>query len=103
MDRFIYLPEYRVIICKECKYAVLPSHIDAHFTQEDHKLEKDERRRIAEEVASVDGLISNEEVLRRGEFPFPPATSRPIKELAAPKKDGLCCMFEVAGKTCNYI
>jgi hypothetical protein len=31
MDRFIHLPEFRVIICKECKYAVLLSHINAHF------------------------------------------------------------------------
>jgi hypothetical protein len=63
MDRFIHLPEFRVIICKECKYAVLPSHIMAHLAGKPHRLEVDERRRIADTVAEVDGLITNEEVL----------------------------------------
>jgi hypothetical protein len=64
MDRFIHLPNFRVIVCKECKYAVLPSHINMHFAGKPHKLEVDERRKIADEVAEVNGLITNEEVLR---------------------------------------
>lgn len=86
MDRFIHLAEFRVIICRECKYAVLPSHINTHFAGKPDNLEVDERRKIADEVAEVNGLITNEEVLRQSEFPFLAATSKPIEGLAALKR-----------------
>jgi RecQ family ATP-dependent DNA helicase len=104
MEYFTHLPDFQVIICKECQHAVLPSHIDAHFVAKpQHGLEKDERRRIAEEIAEVDGLIGNEETLRRCEFPFPPPTSKPITVLAEPMKGYIQCTFETAGKVCQYI
>jgi hypothetical protein len=67
MDEFIHLPELRVIVCKTCKYAVLPSNIDAHFTpKHPHGFTKDARWRIIAEVARIGGLIRNEEALQRG-------------------------------------
>jgi hypothetical protein len=103
MDRFIHLPEFRVIICKECKYAVLPSHINAHFAGKPYRLEVDERRRIAEEVAEVNRLITNEEVLRRSEFPFPAATSKLIEALATPKRGMLQYGLEAIHGAYRYI
>jgi hypothetical protein len=91
MDRFIHLPEFRITICKECRYAVLPSHINTHFTGGPHRLEKNERRRIVEEVAKVSGLIADEEALSQSGFLFPAATSKPIEGLAAPKRGMLQC------------
>ena len=65
MDQFIHLPEFRVIICKKYKYAVLPSQINAHFTpKRPHGFMKQERERIAKELIKVDGLILNEEALK---------------------------------------
>lgn len=46
----------------------------------------DKRRKIADEVAEVNGLITNEEALHRSEFLFLIATSKPIQGLAAPKR-----------------
>ena len=87
-----------MIICKECQHAVLPSQIDAQFAANpQHGLEKEEQQRIANEIAEIDRLISNEETLRQCEFPFLLATSKPIEGLAAPQKDGLQC------KVCQYI
>ncbi|KAH7383389.1 hypothetical protein BKA64DRAFT_646577 [Cadophora sp. MPI-SDFR-AT-0126] len=86
MDRFIYLPEFRVVICKEC---------------EPYKLDRTERRRIADEIAEVNGLIGNEEALRRWEFPFPPPTSSPVEGLAKPKIGGFQCSLGVGGLGCN--
>jgi hypothetical protein len=103
MDRFIHLPEFRVIICKECKYVVLPSHINTHFAGKPYNLDVSERRRIADEVAEVNRLITNEEVLRRSEFPFPAATSKPIEGLATPKRGMLQCTFEDIRGVCRYI
>ena len=30
MDYLIHLPVFRIVVCQECKYGVLPSHIDTH-------------------------------------------------------------------------
>ncbi|KAG4427745.1 hypothetical protein IFR05_016773 [Cadophora sp. M221] len=68
-----------------------------------HKLEPPERRRIANEVAEADGLIGNEEALRRWDFPFPPPTSSPVEGLAKPRTGGLQCTLEAAGKVCGVI
>jgi hypothetical protein len=74
-----------VIIYKKCKYAVLPSQIDAHFTPPRlHGFVKRERERITQEVAKVDGLILDEEVLKQCEFPFPVHIAEPIPALQAP-------------------
>ena len=92
MDQFIHLPEFYIVVCRECKYTVLPSHIDIHFTTKPHKLDKKERQRIAEEVAEINGLIGNEETLKRSEFPFLLATSLPIAALAKLEENGLQCI-----------
>ncbi|KFY68109.1 hypothetical protein V496_01286 [Pseudogymnoascus sp. VKM F-4515 (FW-2607)] len=87
MEHFIHLLEFQVIICKKCKYCVLPSHIDTHFASKAHKLERNERRRIADEVAEINGLIGNEETLAR----------------RLPEENALQCTLPIAGEPCTYI
>jgi hypothetical protein len=105
MDQFIHLPEFRVIICKKCQYAVLPSQIDSHFTpKRPHGYKKEERRRIIGRVAEIDNLIQDEEALKQCEFTFPLDTVEPITALAAPQVNGFRCTFEVPEKgTCPYV
>ena len=102
MDRFIYLPEFRVVVCKRCRYAILPSKINTHFAGKPHQLDVAERRRIVDEVSKVPDLITSEEDLQ-GEFPFPAPSQRPVEGLAMPKRDGLQCTIEVDGCVCGYI
>jgi Orsellinic acid/F9775 biosynthesis cluster protein D len=96
MDQFIYIPEFRITVYRKCQYAVLPSHIDTHFATKPHKLDKQERQRILEEVAEINGLINNEETLR-SEFSFPQTASAPIAALGKPETNGLQCI------ACQYI
>jgi hypothetical protein len=104
MEYFTHLPEFGVIVCKECKHVVLPSHIDAHFIRKpQHGLGKRERQRIVEAVVEIDGLIDDEEALGRCEFPFPQPTSKPIVALARPRQDGMRCTFNVVGRPCLYV
>src|SRR5271165_3809528 len=104
MEYFTHLPEFQVIVCKKCQFAVLPSFIHAHFkAKSQHGLEKEERQRIFNVVAEVDGLLHNNEALRQCEFPFPPHISKPIEALGEPKKDYLQCTFETVGEVCKYI
>jgi len=54
---------------------VLPSHIDTHFTEKPHKLSKKEQQRVADKARTINGLISNKEILRRSSFAFPLPTA----------------------------
>ena len=104
MDQFTHLPEFRVIICRKCQYAVLPSEIDSHFTKAPvYSLSKTSRRYIVQQVAKVSGLIQNQEELQHG-FVFPVPRSLAIPELGKPKTDGLGCLFIAGdGKQCPFV
>ena len=114
MDEFLtHLPDFHVIVCKKCQYAVLPGQIDTHFgpknphpskkpTKKTHGLGKATRDRIKKEVAQIEGLIPNAEALAQYPFPFPPVTTKPIPALAQPK-DAIRCRFEVEDRECGYM
>jgi hypothetical protein len=104
MEYFTHLPDFQVIICKECQHTALPSYIDAHFAAKpQHRLGKKEQQRIADEIAEIDRLIGNEETLRRCELQFPPSTSKPIPALAEPRRDGIQCTNTANSSVCGYI
>lgn len=105
MEQFSHLPEFQVVICKKCKYAVLPSCIDSHFAPErPHGLTRKARRQITDGLGRIGGLIKNEEILKSCKFPFPADTSSPIAALAAPQSNGFRCTFHVGeGVTCPYV
>jgi hypothetical protein len=96
------LPEFCVIVCKRYKYAILPSKINTHFAGKLHQLDVAEQRRIVDEVSKVPDLITSEEGLQ-GEFLFPAPSRRPVKGLAAPKRDGLQYTIKVDRYVCRYI
>src|SRR5258706_2506639 len=103
MDQFIHLRQWRVIVCKKCQYAVLPSEIDTHFQKSPiHALSKKDRVYIANQVAKINRLICDEEQLK-SEFVFPPPNNPPIAALKEPMTDGLRCKFVVMGKQCPYV
>ena len=90
MEYFTHLPEFHIIICKKCQFAILPSYIHAHFRAEDrHGLDKDERQRIINVVVEVDKLIKNNKALRECKFLFLLSTSKPIVALGKLRKDGV--------------
>jgi hypothetical protein len=57
MELFIHFLAQGVVVCSECKHAVLPSHIDAYLKDErKHKAVKADRERIVQEVQAIRGL-----------------------------------------------
>ena len=64
MDLFVYLLNYRIIVCSDSsyRYAVLPSHIDRHLFKR-HKVSAGKRRDIVNYIMSVPNLFVNEEHL----------------------------------------
>ncbi|KFZ23510.1 hypothetical protein V502_02011 [Pseudogymnoascus sp. VKM F-4520 (FW-2644)] len=100
MEQLSHLPEFQVVICKKCKYAVLPSFIDSHFALErPHGFMQEARQQITDGLGRIGGLIKNEEILKRCKFPFPADTSSPIAALAAPQSNGFRCPLETSENT----
>ena len=95
MNPFIHLPQYSVIVCRKCKYAILPSQINTHLSNKKHGYSKEERQAIIQEVAKLPGLIQSEAQLEA--FQFPPSIAKAIPELKAAKPNGLKC------QSCAYV
>ena len=84
---FNHLQEYLLAVCKECRYAVLPSHVARHLTKA-HKLPSKEADLIAQEVESWGGLVQY-----ASEVQVPEAAIRPIPELLV-FIDGQLCRLD---------
>lgn len=91
---FVHLEDYRLIVCKECKYAVWPAEVEGHLGGLHHRVEKEDRQRIGNEIRQWRGLIDTElqlRVLREAVAPIP--------ELSL--HDGLKCIINA--QTCSWI
>jgi hypothetical protein len=99
----MHLPEYRVVVCIECKHAVLPSNVDTHLRDENtHNMPKESRGLVVQEIQKIQGLITSRADLNR--LVFPPAGNPPIPVLQEPRTDGRKCQLpNEAGRPCQYI
>jgi Orsellinic acid/F9775 biosynthesis cluster protein D len=97
MNPFIHLPDYRVIVCAgpECKYAILPIHVDRHLSSSRHNYSKEQREQVIEEISQIQGLIQDTKGLELFEFPKP--ASPAIPELKAANPHGFKC------RLCKYV
>jgi putative sterol carrier protein len=84
MDPLHYYPQYRVLVCKSCQYAIQPGRIIAHLHSKQHKLSKPQ----AEEVA--DRYKDKELADPCTQRIVPESTVQPIKHLPI-HRDGLAC------------
>ena len=48
MNSLQYLPEYQVLICMSCQYAIQPDHIAIHLQSKEHRISREESKRIAD-------------------------------------------------------
>jgi hypothetical protein len=115
MDKFlIHLPDFHVIVCQKCQYAVLPSQINAHFmpkkptgskkpVKKRHRIGKVLCERIKKDIAQINGLIPNPKVLKQCEFLFLLATATPISALGQLEPNGMQCTAQVGGGECRYV
>jgi superfamily II DNA or RNA helicase len=52
------LSQFGLIVCKECKYAVWPEHVDHHLSRA-HQLDRSSRQQIATEIGTWTGLVTS--------------------------------------------
>src|ERR1700733_55147 len=85
-----YLPAYRVLICKECRYAIQPSAISRHL-KELHQIYRSQRKELLEYAGSLD-------LANPGDVVLPDPAGAPIPCL--PVEDGFICGVSGCGHLC---
>lgn len=102
MEPFRYVPEFNVVVCKDCGFAVLPTHVNAHLGGPKHKVDAARRKGVTETIGQINGLIRIEGQLA-AEFKQPTQPVRPIQHLPV-HNNGFVCQWEVKGGVeCGYI
>jgi len=91
INLFIYLSNYHVIICigLQCKYAVLPIHVDSHLSDVCYNYKKEQQEQVIKEISQIERLIQDIRGLES--FVFFKSTSPAIPKLNALKTNGLKC------------
>ncbi|KAM3067126.1 hypothetical protein ACMFMG_011681 [Clarireedia jacksonii] len=92
MEPFVHFPAQGVIVCSECKYAVLPSHVETHLQdKEKHRTVNTDRERMVTAIQAIQGLKTTTAELNH--LIFSPA-----------RTDGLKCqLHNEYGNPCPYI
>lgn len=88
---FVHLPDLRVFICCECRFAVVTNEVMTHLRLERHRcvLTPSQRRDIYSNMQQVPDVIQDQAELAR--FQYPPPTIQPIPFIWAPAEDGMRC------------
>ena len=98
MDPFVYLPNYRVVVCSDplCRYAVLPTYTHSHL-RDRHQVSVGKRRDIVNQIMAIPDIIVNKEHLE-SIFRVPQPDEPPVPHLPV-YLDGLGCPFPA----CQYV
>ena len=95
---FNHFPQYRIIVCKECKSGVIPTHFKTHCDTKHKYLTAYTRRDIIQAAGQIEGLAESEK-----DVVYPNPTSDPVPYLPI-QLDGLkCTAVKPDGSLCGYI
>ena len=95
---FQHYPQYRVIICKQCQYAVVPVQMQRHLREHHSRLSVQQRNGMIAKVQSLPDLAST-----MAEVIYPTPRSDPIPELPV-FHDGLRCVGRLPEhRKCRYV
>ena len=93
---FVFLPDRRIVVCSQCRYACIGNEIERHLSGDQHKtLPSTARQPIAKAVRALQGIICEQSQL--DDFAFPDPVCAPIPILGPPWTDGVAC------NSCVYI
>ncbi|KAL5384974.1 hypothetical protein DPSP01_005075 [Paraphaeosphaeria sporulosa] len=91
-DLLEYNPDYGVLICRECEYAIQKSAVQSHLLR--HKIYRAERQTLLSEIARF-------ELREPDDVDLPDPTTRPIAAL--PILDGYFCLHDGCRNLCASV
>lgn len=75
-ELFTHFPNFRIIVCRDCKFAVVPDQIKAHLNQNHQTLTASTRKNIVEQVGRLDHVA-----YRTEDVIYPVAVQDAVREL----------------------
>ncbi|KAK4921796.1 hypothetical protein LTR28_012720 [Elasticomyces elasticus] len=94
---FRHLPENGVIVCKSCRFAVIPSRVEGHLQGQHPIVSAKQRRELAAVAGALTDLAQSPDQIRH-----PDPGGQPIEGLPV-FRDGLRCIETTPVRPCNYI
>ncbi|KAJ4292577.1 hypothetical protein N0V90_009240 [Kalmusia sp. IMI 367209] len=91
-DLLEYNPDYGVLICRDCEYAIQKSAVQSHLLR--HKIYRGERQNLLSSIAQFD--LREPDSVR-----VPDPDTRPIAAL--PVLDGYCCLQDGCSNLCASV
>ena len=91
MEPFIHNPHYRIIICQQCRFAVIPNQVESHLASIKHRVSPAKRRLIRDHIMAIPDLILTRAQLA-DELIVPIPGQAPIPGLPV-FHNGLACEF----------
>ena len=86
-----YLPDFGVLLCKQCQFAIVPTQIETHLRTH-HPLQTQQKRKaIQEQVHRVEGVAHERHQVRYPSSGGPPVPGLPVFQ------DAFCC------QECPYV
>ncbi|KDN70413.1 hypothetical protein CSUB01_11679 [Colletotrichum sublineola] len=95
MEPFVFHPQYSIVICAKCQFAVVGSEVATHLRSHHPSIPTTQRLGITETIRSTAGVIQTQAELAT--FRYPEPTTEPIPHIAAPQPDGIRC------RACPYV
>ncbi|SPJ82463.1 uncharacterized protein FTOL_09868 [Fusarium torulosum] len=94
---FVHVVELNLVICLDCKTAILAKQVKAHLVDPLHRqhLTLKERRNISNQILEIPNILKDTDDLQH--WKFPPPEAEPIPYLEPPLHNGLGC------NSCRYI
>lgn len=95
---FTHLPECRIIICKQCQFAVVPSQVESHLQTHHPSKTQQTRATIQQVVKGMRDVAHEKSQVKYLQGPAcQPVPGLPIF------RDGYKCIGQQDGKECTYM
>lgn len=94
---FQYYPQYRVVVCRECQFAPVPSEIQSHLRKHHTRLSTDKRKQVAEHFQTLPNLAR-----QKTEVIYPTSYDAPLIGLPVFFDAIVCSATGVDNRRCRY-
>ncbi|GIZ36530.1 hypothetical protein CKM354_001215300 [Cercospora kikuchii] len=98
IEVFAHLPEYGVVVCKPCGFAIIPHEFAGHLRRAHRQWDREMQQRVHEVFAGLSDVAQAPE-----EVTYPEAGARPIEWLPVYTDGFRCRGVDAAGQPCPYM